>query len=396
MVWNWRTAPFLGQAVEKNRNIDAGTAQPAVNRLAPRLFLAAQLGAVEEGGVGGKDPAVEIRHHEGFRHVADDVHHARLGPGDDDAAGARRDGLQAHQVAGGGVLPEDGGAEDGLLLAAFKRQRHVIRPARGAECTHEVLDALLIGLIEQAGELQPHDPLHRLADEIGRRGVRFHHASGARIHHDDRLGGHLHQQPVARLRVPEPGIFLLDRLFGRQQPLLDGGKIAHVAADRHELALVAGFQQAVAHRNIGLARDLVIDLAPARRKAELGFLDHLLDLGPALDGGDLRPGLSGPGAEVLDLQFARGDDAFGNRAVGVDDQRDVRGGRKQEGCLMRLQRCEQPGKTAGRSIPIGLGRHASECHVIVLFGPFGRGHIKLLPPAHASALPGQLLHGHPR
>ena len=136
--------------------------------------------------------------------------------------------------------------------------------------------------------------LHRLADEIGRRGVGFHHAAGARIDHEDRLRGDLHQQPVARFRVAEPGIFLLDRLFGRQQPLLDGGEVAHVAADRHELALAARLQQAIAHRNVGLARDLVVDLAPARRQAQLGFLDHLLDLGPALDGGDVRPGLSRP------------------------------------------------------------------------------------------------------
>ncbi|MCX7351022.1 MAG: hypothetical protein NTZ54_16405 [Alphaproteobacteria bacterium] len=166
--------------------------------------------------------------------------------------------------------------------------------AGGAQRRHQILDAGNVRAVEHGGELRAIEPLQRLVHEIGGRGIGLDDAAGARIDHHDRLGRHLHQQAVARFGVAEPGIFLLDRLFGSEQLLLHGGNLAEIAADGQELAAIARLHHAVAHGKIRTAGLLVVDLAPAWRQAHGGLLQHLLDLRPAFNGGDLRPGLARP------------------------------------------------------------------------------------------------------
>ena len=130
------------------------------------------------------------------------------------------------------------------------------------------------------------------------------------------------------------------------------------------LAAAAGLHHAVADGNVGAVRLLMVDLPPARRQAHGGLLQHLLDLGAALDGGHIRPGLARPGGQKFGRQVRPGEHALAQRAVSIDDQRNVGRGRQEKRGLPRIELLQQAGE-AGLPIP-GMRGHALERHVVVL------------------------------
>ena len=118
------------------------------------------------------------------------------------------------------------------------------------------------------------------------------------------VGRHLKQQPVARFDVADAGVVALHRLLGVDQPPLQAGDGAQVAAERDDPLRRSGRDRRIQDRNVGAgnperrigrAGRRVVQVPPARVGAGQGLGQHLLDFRPAFLGNHVGPALAGPG-----------------------------------------------------------------------------------------------------
>ena len=140
------------------------------------------------------------------------------------------------------------------LLAVGEAGAHVVRPAGAAHRDQQVLHRRRAAVVEQLGDRPADQPAGRHAEQLGCGRIGFDDLLRRDVDDQHRLGGELEQQAVARLGVAQAGIFALHRLLGVDQPLLQAGDRAQIAADRHHPAVLAQPHRRISHQEVGAAR----------------------------------------------------------------------------------------------------------------------------------------------
>ena len=153
-------AAALAQSGDQHAELDAGAAEPAVERLAAHLLLGAELGQRDEGAVGQQHLAAGIGEHQAVGRTAQIGLQHRVGAGlgrcgaSRRCAAARRAPLgahrrQAHQHEGGVVLAEQRGRHRDLVAVVGQLRAQRVLAADGARRGEQGLQPLGMRRLEQ-------------------------------------------------------------------------------------------------------------------------------------------------------------------------------------------------------------------------------------------------------
>ena len=137
----------------------------------------------------------------------------------------------------GVLLTEQGRRDQELALAVGQTGARHSRPGRSpARRPAASRTSAAVAGSKPSGKARPTSRLTGSPEQLGGGRVGLDHLVARGIDDQHRLGGHLEQQAVAGLDMPQPGVVALHRLLRVDQPLLQGRHGAQVAADRHDTA----------------------------------------------------------------------------------------------------------------------------------------------------------------
>ena len=239
----------LSQICQQYAEIDAGPAEPALERFPASLLLGRQLRHFDKGGIGGENSSVAVGDHEAVGRVLGKLKKLRLGEWN------RRDGLalyrtdpdQDHRID---VLAEQGGRDQQLRAAARESRVYVVAPSQSADVGHQGLDAVRALGVETVGKGAPHQSLPIPVKQLHGGRVCLQHLLGRGIDDQHRFRRHLEQQAIARLHVAEPCVVSLHRHLRFDQLLLERRDGAKVAAQCHEAIAVTKLHGRVEDRDV--------------------------------------------------------------------------------------------------------------------------------------------------